>query len=210
MVVVFLAVKLSMNVADAALYLLASLTGALGELGHMVDTVLYVWLGVSAEGVPLTPIVGNVVDWGELVYWQIVVPIGYYVLFVFPVLVSTLLVHTWLVQRTLRWYGLAARLKAVFWVITTSLLVVLALVVLPVGNHLFFSYIYQGWSWLSLLGLLVGLLWLIAAGAIFWVTDRRQAGRCPQCHAMVTGAYALGKSCDGCGTRLHTWLIAPY
>lgn len=210
MVAVFLAVKLSMNMADALLYLLASLAGALGQLGQIIDTVMYVWLGVSVESVPLTPIMGSLVTWDELVYWQIVMPIVYYVLFALPVLVGTLLVHVWLVRRTLRWYRLAARLKAVFWLITISLLVVLALVVLPIGNRVFFAYIYQGWSWLDLLGLVVGLLWLVAAGAVFWVTDRRQAERCPQCQAMVTGMYALGRSCNGCGARLHAWLIAPY
>ncbi|QLQ08563.1 MAG: hypothetical protein HZY76_22980 [Anaerolineae bacterium] len=133
----------------------------------------------------------------------------YYVLFALPVLVGTLLVHVWLVRRALRWYRLAARLKAVFWLITISLLVVLALVVLPIGNRVFFAYIYQGWSGRSAR---VGG-WSPVVGRSrrrILVTDRRQAERCPQCQAMVTGMYALGRSCNGCGARLHAWLIAPY
>lgn len=207
---VFFAVKLSINVGDALLFLLASMTGALGSMGHMVDTVLHVWLGISAESVPLAPIMGNLVTWDELVRYQIVMPVVYFALYAFPVLVTTLLAYVWLVRRALRWYGLADRLRAVFWVIIVTLLVVLALVILPIGNHLFFPYIYQGWSWLSLFGVLVGLLWLVAAGLAFWITDRRQAGRCPHCHEVVTGSFELGKSCGSCGTRLHAWLIAPY
>lgn len=210
MVGVFFAVKLSINVGDALLYLFASTSGALGEMGHMVDTVMTVWLGVSADNVPLAPIVGSLVTWEELVRYQIVMPIMYFVLCAFPVLVTTLLAYVWLVRRALRWYGLAGRLRTVFWAIIISLSVVLALVVLPIGNHLFFPYIYQGWSWLSLFGVLVGLLWLVAAGIVFWITDRRQAGRCPHCHEVITGSFELGKSCDDCGTRLHAWLIAPY
>jgi uncharacterized membrane protein YedE/YeeE len=98
--------------------------------------------------------------------------------------------------------------RRVFWTITGLLALLLALLVIPIFNHFVFPDVYPSWSAMALGGVVVGLLTVLAGGAVFWHYDRRLAGRC-RCGAVIPGEYCLGNTCKACGP-LHPWLIANY
>jgi hypothetical protein len=127
-----------------------------------------------------------------------------------PVLFGWLAVDAALKRRALTWYGLAERLRGVFWAISGGLAVLLALLAIPLLNRVLFGYLYVGWSAAELAGSTVALL-LAGMGAVFFVlADRRYARRCPACGGPVMDAFRPGACCPDCGQVLHEWLVAPY
>lgn len=208
MTALLIAIKVSLNVVDGLFIGLAALFGQLEVVGQRFDAWLIAIFGVPVEG--FSPIIGYRVSWWQIVDWQIIRPLAYFVCFGFPVLMAQLVVDSWLKQRALTWYKLASRLRLVFWLITVTLNLVLVLTFIPVANRLFFPLVYPEWSWPMTLSVASGSLIAITALAAFLVSHQRWAHRCPQCSQGVPGGFTLGRCCPHCQTVLHPWLIAPY
>lgn len=207
MAAIFMLVKLSLNFADALLVGAAYLTGQLGPLGN----VLNLWACTVVGGCgDVTPnFIGADFTWEQIVRWHIVTPIVYYLFFALPMLVAGLLLDARLKRWALTWYRHDRKVKRVFWVITGTLLALLLLVVAPIGNRLFFTWIYGEWSPATLAGMALGMAATLAVGGWFAASHRRLAGRCWQCDEPVPGPFALGLACVHCGARQHPWLLAP-
>jgi hypothetical protein len=208
MAALLITIKVSLNVMDGLFIGLAALFGQLEVVGQRFDAWLIAIYGVPVEG--FSPIIGYTVSWGQIVDWQIIRPIAYFVCFGFPVLITQLMIDSWLKQQALTWYKLADRLRLVFWLITVTLNLVLILTFIPVANRLFFPLVYPDWSWGVALSVASGSLIAITALAAFLVSHQRWAHRCPQCSQGVPGGFTLGCICPHCQTVLHPWLIAPY
>ncbi len=205
-----MSLKLLMHVIDLGLVAFMRLTDAAGW-GKALDLWVYVMLGVGAEG-PLPGLMGLEVSWAKFVEIHVLRPMAYFGLALPPVLVALLWADATLKRRALTWYGLGPRVRSVFWFSTVVHALLLALVAVPVLNHLLFPEIYAGWSVATVAGAIGALTAALGYGIWFWRLDRRWAGHCPACHQPVAGHYYPGKTCpnETCNQRLHPWLVAPY
>lgn len=210
MAVVAFLVKLSVNFLDGLLVGSAAMLGQLDSLGAMLEA--FVLAAAGAFGWPETRLIGGEFPWAQIVHWHIVSPIAYFTLFALPVLIVTLMLDAWLKRLALTWYPLDGRVRRVFWSITAVLVAVQALVVIPIGNRIFFGWIYTGWKPAVLAGIVAGLLVAVAAATVFAVEHRRHATRCRDetCQKFVSGSFEVGKRCPHCGTQQHPWLVAGY
>ena len=204
--VVFMVVKISLNILDGGLVLFSLASGRLGALGSVLD--VYVRSMLGAGGADMEPVFGTAdFNWPQMIDWHIVRPIAFFLFYAAPLLLVTLMVEAWLRQRALTWYVLADRLKRVFVVIVVVLALAQVLVFIPLGERLFFPMFYESWPGLSMA---IGLVLLVAAGIAFGLAHRRLSCLCPGCKEHVVEPFTLGKSCPHCGMQLHPWLVAPY
>ena len=133
---------------------------------------------------------GGEFPWSQIIQWHIVSPIAYYIVFALPVLIATLLLDAWLKGLALTWYPLGGRVRRVFWSITAVLLVVQALVVIPIGNRLFFAWIYEIGTSRRLAddpgcrGCIIGVIAFAAA-------HRRLSNRCTECPKHIAEPSSL-------------------
>lgn len=206
--VLFVLVKLSLNFLDGVFVFGAWISGGLDSVGGIVDVYLRSMLG--AYGATMAPIVGPGFDWPQIIDWHIVRPIAYYLFFALPLLIATLAADVWLKGKVLTWYRLGERIKSVFWAIIIVLVALQLLILIPVGNRLFFPFFYETTGLISYLSVLLGVLLLLGSGTAFGIWHRRLARLCPQCQTSIGGNFVLGKHCPQCGARLHAWLLARY
>lgn len=205
MVLLFTALKLAPYLLDLAAALLVQITNPAGW-GRVLDLWIYGLVGQS--GVDLPRLMGVEVTWPEFIRWHILTPMAYFALLMPPALLASLWLDSALKRRTLTWYGLGRRLRWAWLGITLALLTFLLVVVIPIGNRIFFPWVYPGLSPLAVTGIVVGLA-VAALGALgFLAADRRWAGRC--CQAVVPGPFSLGRACPQCRVPLHAWLNAAY
>ncbi len=204
------AVKLFMHVIDLGLVTFMRLVDATGW-GQALDLWVYVMLGVGAEG-PLPGLMGVEVSWATFTDMHVLRPMAYFGLALPPLLWGILWADAALKRRALTWYGLGAQVRRVFWISTIVFALLLALLVIPVLNHLLFREIYTSWSLATVIGIVWVLLVALAGGFWFWREDRRWAGRCPSCGQQMMGYYYPGKVCqdEQCHQALHPWLVASY
>lgn len=205
----FTALKLVMYVADLLLGLVMMVSNP-ASWGRVLDTWVYGMVG--AMGPDLPSIVGSQVSWAQVLEWHTLRPLAFFGLLMPPVLFGWLAADAALKRRALTWYGLAERVRGMFWAISGGLAALLALLALPLLNRVLFGYIYTSWSALELVGVILALL-LVAAGATAFVrADRRYGRRCPRCGRQVADEFQPGNVCPAadCGQPLHEWLIAPY
>lgn len=207
---VIAAMKLFMHVIDLGLVTFMRLADATGW-GQALDLWVYVMLGVGAEG-PLPGLMGVEVSWATFTEMHVLRPMAYFGVALPPLLGGVLWVDAALKRRALTWYGLQGQVRRMFWISTLLFALLLALLVIPVLNHLLFPEIYRGWSPVTVIGIVGILLAALAGGFWLWRLDRRWAGRCPACGQRVTGYYYPGKVCQNeqCHQMLHPWLVASY
>lgn len=150
-------------------------------------------------------------------------PVGYIVQVVFGAFIAFVVVAPvllWLAlwldmrlkQRILTWYGapwLARRSALIFSAVTLVLGVALWLGVLPLVSVLAFPLILEIETGTFVKLAMTGIM-LLAAGAIFWRTDRRWHGRCPACCGGVAASPHLGAGCPHCHAVLTPWLLVRY
>lgn len=208
MALIYTAVKLSLNFLDAMLVGAAYLAGQLGPLGRIVDLWACTMVGGCGEVTPV--FVGVEFPWSQIVRWHILTPIAYFTIFALPTLVVFLLLDARLKRWALTWYRLQASVRRVFWASLVTLLALVLLIVVPVGNRLFFPWIYDRWPPAVLVGMALGVLIAVAAAANFTAAHRRLAGHCWQCDQTIPGPFALGTTCPHCHTVQHPWLLASY
>lgn len=204
------AMKLFMLVIDLGLVTFMRLADAT-SWGQALDLWVYVMLGVGAEG-PLPGLMGVEVSWATFTEMHVLRPMAYFGLALPPLLGGILWADATLKRHALTWYGLEARVRRVFWISTIVFALLLALLVIPVLDHLLFPMIYSSWSLATVTGIAGVLLVAIAGGFWFWREDRRWAGRCPSCGQQMTGYYYPGRVCqdEQCHQALHPWLVASY
>lgn len=205
---VFILVKLSLNILDGLFVLAAMSLGHLDTVGAILDAYLRSMLGPYGAGIE--PIVGPGFDWPQIIDWHILRPILYYLLFALPALIATLLIDAWLKQRVLLWYAWGERIRRVFGAITLALVSVQWLAWVPLGNRLFFPFFYEGMGWPTLLGMGLGGGLLLATGLFLYRQHSRHARRCPACHEIAPGPFQLGACCPQCQAPFHPWLLARY
>lgn len=205
MAAIFTLVKLSLNFADALLVGAAYLAGQLEPLGNVLNLWACTMVGGCGDVTP--NFIGSDFTWDQIIRWHIVTPIVYYLFFALPVLIAGLLLDARLKRWALTWYRHGRNVTRVFWLITGTLLIFLLLVVVPVGNRLFFGWIYVDWSPSMLAGMVVGITAPLAAGAWFAASHHRLADRCWQCDENVPGPFVLGLACAHCGARQQPWLL---
>ncbi len=206
MVLLFTAIKLAPYLLDLAAALLVQATDPAGW-GRVLDLWIYGLIGAGGDNLP--QLMGAEVTWPEFIRWHIFTPMAYFALFMPPTLLASLWLDAALKRRALTWYRLGGRVRRAWWAITAAILGVLLLAVIPLGNRLFFPWVYPGWSPIALVGMALSVTAVVLGGLGFWAADRRWAGRCG-CGELVTGPFALGQTCPHCQARLHDWLIATY
>ncbi|MCB0038028.1 MAG: hypothetical protein M9936_02660 [Caldilinea sp.] len=172
-----------------------------------IDIVLYAIAGASPAA--FAPVLDDPAGYivqavaGAFVAFVIAAPV---------VLWLTLWLDMRLKQRILTWYGapwLARRSALIFSAVTLVLGVALWLGVLPLVSVLAFPLIL-GIETGTLVKLAMTGIMLLAAGAIFWRSDRRWHGRCPACSGGVAAPLHLDTGCPHCHAALAPWLLARY
>ena len=206
-VALFTAIKLVPYLIDLTAAIIMQATNPSGW-GIAVDMWAYAMAGTIGGDLPR--ILGVQVSWMEFVGWHILRPVAYFALFMPPVLIGCLWVDAVLKRRALTWYRLEGRLRRVFFAITADLLLFLLLVIVPIGNRLFFPGIYSGLTPRTIAGMALGVALAIIGGVAFGRANRRLAGHCWHCQAQLTGNFELGERCPDCNERQHDWLVAPY
>ncbi len=206
MVLLFTAIKLAPYLLDLAAALLVQATNPAGW-GLAIDLWVYGMVGQTGDNLPR--LMGVEVTWAEFIRWHILTPLAYFALLMPTALLTSLWLDSALKRRTLTWYRLGRRVRWAWLAITLVLLVFLLTVVIPVGNRLFFPWIYPNLSPLALTGIFVGIALAVLGGLGFVAADRRWAGRCA-CEAPLPGPFELDKTCPRCQARQHEWLIASY
>lgn len=207
LVAVFTAIKLIPHILDALLGTFMVQT-APGSFGELLDAWAYSLAGASGGQLP--PLLGVEITWGQFLMLHVVRPILYYMLLMPPILIGLLWLDIRLKQRALLWYRLGVRANRTFGLVTGGLAVGLALVIIPILNHLIFPEIYGSWSPLALVEMVIGVLALGTGLLVFLRYDRALRCLCPGCPKHVQGDYRLGRKCENCGTELHPWLVATY
>ncbi len=207
MAAIFILVKLSINFLDAIFLAFAAMFGQLGAVGGMLDAYLRSMLG--GAGATVGPIFGGEFGWAQIIDWQIIRPIAYYLFFGIPLLTAALAAFIWLIQKTLTWYRAGRKIVAVFWGVLLALLLAQLLLAYPIANLLFFPMIYD-FTWKTAFMVIAGLLLLAIAIPLFYQKDRRYARVCPKCGQSIAGDFTPGQACPHCRTPLHPWLNAPY
>ncbi len=203
---IFMIIKLTISFANGLFLGLVTLLGNLGAVGRIMDIALSVFVGGDT---PLQ-IVGQAVSWEHVIWMASLGPIIYFIFFGLPVLIVTLLIDSWLKQQVLTWYALGKHIRWIFWLITIVMLSLLTLIVIPLGNGLFFLSIYSNWFLYAAISIPLGILIAISSSLAFFFFHKRLAKRCPQCEAHIPGSFKLGHKCSQCDMELHSWLIAPY
>lgn len=206
MVLLFTAIKLAPYVLDLAAALLVQATDPVGW-GRALDLWIYGLVGASGEVLP--PLMGVEVTWSDLIRWHILAPMAYFASFMPPVLLASLWLDAFLKRRTLTWYRLAAQVRWAWAGITAVVLGVLLLAAIPVGNRLYFPWVYTSWSTVSVVSLGASAAAVVLSVLGLRAADRRWGGRCG-CGETVPGPFTLGRTCPRCHQRLHEWLIASY
>ncbi|NJN15461.1 MAG: hypothetical protein HC822_03790 [Oscillochloris sp.] len=121
-----------------------------------------------------------------------------------------------LIRRMLTWYGMPQIERRLMRAVVILILLVAAFVglaILPPISDLILRRaplsLPSLWFWA---GATIGMLGCLAFGIWFLRQDRRYAGRCPHCSAIVPGPYMFGRRCDNpaCNQALHPWLEAHY
>lgn len=128
------------------------------------------------------------------------------------ILVTALLITSWLVRRMFTWYGLPhaeRRLMKLMYGVIAGIAGWLAFSGLPFITALLLAPENLSHPILLACGLIGSCLALAGIG-YFFSLDRLYHHRCPACGAPVAGNYELGKMCPACQTLLHPWLIATY
>lgn len=206
MVLLFTAIKLAPYLLDLAAALLVQVTDPAGW-GRALDLWVYGLVGAGGDNLPR--LMGVEVTWADFIRWHILTPMAYFALFMPPVLLASLWLDAALKRRALTWYRLGDRVRRVWWAITATILGVLLLALVPLGNRLFFPWVYSGWTPQALVGIALSVAAAVVGSLGFWAAHRRWAGRCG-CGELVPGAFDLGQRCPRCQSRLHDWLIAAY
>jgi hypothetical protein len=209
MVLVVTAIKLAMHLLDFGLVAFMQLTDPAGW-AEAFDMWVYGMVGAGSG--PWPALMGTVIGWPQFVSIHVLRPMLYFGLLLPLLLFVFLWADVVLKRRALKWYGLGAQIRRVFWIITGGLAAVLALIVIPVCNHLVFPEIYRDWSGSAVAGFALGVMLAVGLGVWYWQQDRRWAGRCPACDGSTTvsGWYFPGKCCSTGNHKLHEWLVARY
>jgi len=208
-VLVVTAIKLTMHVFDLGIIAVMQLTDR-GGWERALDMWVYGMVGAGSG--PWPALMGTVISWTQFVDVHVLRPMLYFGLLVPPLLFAFLWADAALKRRAVTWYGLGQGIRRAFWIITGGLAAVLALIAIPVCNHLIFPEVYPGWSAWAVGGLALGAGLAVGGGIWYWRQDRRWASRCPECERDTTvgGWYFPGKRCPSGGHQLHQWLVADY
>lgn len=206
MVLLFTAIKLAPYVLDLAAALLVQATDPAGW-ARVLDLWVYGLVGAGGDNLPR--LMGVEVTWADFIRWHILTPMAYFALFMPPVLLASLWLDAALKRRALTWYRQGDCVRRVWWAVTAIILGVLLLAVVPLGNRLFFPWVYPGWTPQALVGMALSAAAAVVGSLGFWAAHRRWAGRCG-CGELVPGPFDLGRRCPRCQARLHDWLIAAY
>lgn len=172
-----------------------------------IDIVLYAVAGASPTA--FAPVLDDPVG------YIVQVVIGAFVAFVVvapAVLWLALWLDMQLKQRILTWCSapwLAQRSALIFSATTLVLGVALWLGVLPLVSVLAFPFILEIEA-STVVKMVVTAILLLAAGVIFWRSDRRWHGRCPACGGELTDPPQVGATCAHCHATLAPWLLARY
>lgn len=134
------------------------------------------------------------------------------ILIIFAILIASLLVTARLLERLFTWYSFPRsqqRLMNVAYLVTGGTLFVNGTVVLPLATTALLRPEELFTPALLLQALFGGLI--TATGLVLFLRlDRKYAGRCPNCNALVSEGHHLGKRCQNCGLFFFPWLIAEY
>lgn len=206
LVLLYTAIKLTPYLIDLPAALLAQATNAEGW-GAAIDLWIYALAGVAGDDLPR--LMGVEITWGQFILWHILTPLVYFAVVMPAALLSFLWLDGALKRRILTWYGLGSRVRRVWLVETSVLLLGLLLVVVPVTSHIFFPWVYDTLTPKAIAGIGLGVIILAVSAVAYFLARGRWAGRCG-CGAAVAGDFELGATCPKCGVRLHEWLIASY